>query len=344
MEETREKNRVGAVNIVFLITMIISVAVSFLPLDFLDPYPALQIIVSQLILILPVVIYMIKEKMPYRETVQLKKMKILDVLLTLLFGVLLQPVLTLINAISMVFATNTTNTFLLEMSQNVPFLVTLVLTALVPCLFEETVYRGFFYQEYKKIDPWKAVLLSGFLFGLMHGNLNQFCYAAVMGIVFALLIEATGSILSTMMIHFAINGFSVVVMYLYPSLYEIMKAFYKMYLDAGDTYMVEMIETSFGDMTLTGDEWMTQMFNATVEVGFADVLMAYLAPAIFSGFLAYWVFRTIAIRNGNWEKIRGFFGQKKEDAKPIVTIPLMIAIAIGVVFMFLIEMLMRLPR
>ncbi len=344
MEETREKSRVNAVNVVFLITMIISVVVSFLPLDFLDPYPALQIVISQGILILPVAVYMWKEKMPYAQTIQLKKMRVSDLLLTLLFGILLQPVLTLVNAISMVFATNTTNTFLLEMSQNVPFWLALVLTAFIPCVFEETVYRGFFYQEYKKIDPWKAVLLSGFLFGLMHGNLNQFCYAAVMGIVFALLIEATGSILSTMLIHFAVNSFSVIVMYIYPKMYELMKAFYKMYLEAGDTEMVEMISVAFGDMTLTGDEWMTQMFTATVEVGLAEVLIVYLPPAIFSGFLAYLVFRIIAIRNGNWERICGFLGRKKENAGTLVTVPLMVAIGIGVVFMFLVEMLMRLPR
>lgn len=344
MEETREKNRISAVNIVFLITMIISVVVSVLPLDFLEPYPALNVIISQLILAIPVAVYMIKEKLPYRETVHLKKMKMTDVFLTLVFGILLQPVLTLINAISMVFSTNMTNTFLLGMSQQLPFLVTLLLVAFIPCVFEETVYRGFFYQQYKKIDPWKAVLLSGFLFGLMHGNLNQFCYATAMGIVFALLIEATGSILSTMLIHFAVNGFSVVVMYLYPHLYEIMKGFYKMYVDMGDTYMSEMISTAFGDMTLTGDEWMTQMFTTTVKVGLVDVLSLYLTPAVFSGVLAYFVFRTIAIRTGNWERIRGFFGNKREDAQPMVTIPLMIAIAIGVLVMFFYEMLMRLPR
>ena len=344
MEETKEKSRVSAVNIVFLITILISITVSLLPLDFLNEIPALGIVISQLILVLPVAFYMVRKKMPYRETIRLRKLKFLDILLVLLFGILLQPVLTLINAISMVFSTNTTNTFLLEMSQTTPFLVTLFLVAFVPCVLEESVYRGFFYQEYRKIDPWKAVLLSGFLFGLMHGNLNQFCYAAVMGIIFALLIEATGSILSTMLIHFFINGFSVVVIYIYPYLFEIMKAMYKMYLDMGETELAEMIATSFGDMTISGHEWMEQMFTVTVDLRLGDVFAVYLTPAIFSGLLAYLVFRVLAVRSGNWDRICEFFGSKKEDAKPMITIPLMIAIAVGVLFMFFYEMLMRLPR
>lgn len=344
MEQIKEKNRVSAVNIVFLVTIVISAVVSFLPLDFLNGRPALQIIFSQLILIIPAAVYMVKERMPYKETAGLHKMKFIDILLTLLFGILVQPVLTFINALSMVFSTNSTSTFLLDLTQEVPFFISLFLVAVVPCILEESVYRGFFYTEYKKHNPWKAILLSGFLFGLMHGNLNQFCYAAVMGIIFALLIEATGSILSTMLIHFFINAFSVVMMYIYPLLYEIMKAFYNMYVDMGETELSEIISSSFGDMTLTGDEWMRQIFSTTVELSVGDVMALYLPSALIMGTLAYLVYKKLAMRSGAWERIRGFFGKKKEDAQPLVTIPLMIAIAVGVLIMFAYELLMRLPR
>lgn len=344
MEQRTEKNRISAVNIVFLITIVISTAVSFLPLDFLNGRPALQIIFSQLILILPAAVYMIKEKMPYKETVGLRKMKFADILLTLLFGILIQPVLTFINALSMVFSTNSTSTFLLDLTQEVPFLLGILLVAVLPCVLEESVYRGFFFTEYKKYNPWRAVLLSGFLFGLMHGNLNQFCYAAVMGMVFALLIEATGSILSTMLIHFFINAFSVVVMYVYPLLYELMKAFYNMYVDMGETELSEIISSSFGDMTLTGDEWMRQIFSTTVKLSVGDVLALYLPSALIMGTLAYLVYKKLAMRNGAWERICGFIGKKKKEAQPLATIPLMIAIAIGVLMMFAYELWMRLPR
>lgn len=344
MEQSREKNRISAVNIVFLITMIVSIVVGFLPLDFLAGRPALQIIFSQVIFIIPAAIYMIKERMSYRETVQLHKMKVADILLTILFGFLLQPVLTFINALSMVFSTNTTSTFLVDVSQQVPFLLGVALIALVPAVLEESVYRGFFYSEYRKHNPWKAVLLSGVLFGLMHGNINQFCYATIMGCVFALVIEATGSILSTMLIHFCVNAFSVVAIYLYPSLYEICKALYRMYLDMGETELAETFATAFGDMTLTGDEWLSQMIATPVELTFVDVIVLYLPSAVAMGVLAFLVYRYLAQRNGNWERIRGFIGEKKEEAEPLATIPLMIAIGLGVLFMFAYEMLLRLPR
>lgn len=365
MSQTR-KSRISAVNIVFLISIVISVVASFLPLEFLTGRPALQIIFSQLILVLPSVVYLVKFRMPYAEAVRFRKMKISDMLLCILFGILIQPAMTLINALSMVFAVNTTSTFMVELSGQIPFLGALFLMAIVPCVLEETVYRGVFYNEYSKINPWKAALLSGFLFGLMHGNINQFCYAAVMGIVFALVIEATGSILSTMLIHFWINAGSVVMIYLYPKLYEVMQAFYRMYKEYGDEEMAKMLELSFGDMTLDSSVWMQQMLAASTDMSLdiTSILLVYGPPALIMGVLAYFLYRKLARRNGNWERICGFFvkGQEQTSIKEpeekdeqwqqneavenvskqsMVTVPLVLAIVIGIGFMILYEVLAR---
>ncbi len=352
---TKENSRVNAVNIVFLVSMVISVAVGFLPLDFLQERPALQIIFSQVILVFPSVIYVLMYKLPYAETVRLRKMKLADIAWSVLFGILIQPLLTLLNALSMVVSTNTTSMFMMELSEQVSFLPALILMAVVPCILEETVYRGVFYNEYSKINPWKAALLSGFLFGLMHGNINQFCYAAVMGVLFALLIEATGSILSTMLIHFWINAGSVTLMYLYPKLYEIMKSFYNMYVEYDNKEMAEMIELAFGDMTLSSSEWMQNMLvsSANLDLSLADVLILYAPQALVMGVLAFFVYKKLATRNGNWERICGFFAKstvtKEEETlnlevvpkQKMVTLPLIFAILIGVAFMIFYEIAIR---
>lgn len=350
---TEEKNRVGAVNAVFLVSMVISVTVAFLPLTFLQQRPVLQLIFSQVILVLPSVVYMAVHKLPYAETVRFRKMKLADMAWTILLGILIQPLLTLLNALSMVVSTNTTSTFMLELTSQVSFLPALIFTAVVPCVFEETVYRGVFYNEYSKINPWKAALLSGFLFGLMHGNINQFCYAAVMGVLFAMVIEATGSILSTMLIHFWINAGSIVLMYLYPKLYEVMKAFYKMYVEYGNTEMAEMLEQAFGDMTLSSAEWMQNLLTASAEVTLSvpQVLMMYAPQALIGGILAFLVYKKLAVRNGNWQRICGFFHRKSQEElftesmtqkkQRMITLPLVFAIALGVAFMIFYEIVMR---
>ena len=65
-----------------------------------------------------------------------------------------------------------------------------------------------------------AILLTGFLFGCMHMNLNQFIYAFALGIYLAFLVEATGSIFSSMIAHFTLNATSVVMSFLLPILYH----------------------------------------------------------------------------------------------------------------------------
>lgn len=346
MEQTQEKNQVGIVNIVFLVTVVISVVAGFLPLGFLEGNTALQLVFSQGILVLPTVVYMIKYKKSYRETVRFHKMKFTDILLCILFGILIQPLLTFLNALSLVFTTNSVNTVMFEISEEIPFLLGVILLAVVPCVLEETVYRGVFYNEYRKVDTWKAVLLSGVLFGLMHGNLNQFVYATVMGILFALLIEATGSILSTMLIHFCINAWSVVMIYTLPKMYEMLKVFYELYKSYGYEDVARELELLIGDFSLTASEWIQQTMAAseTVDITVGSVVYVYGMPAIGMSFLAFLVYRKLAKRNGNWEKICSFVGTKKKDVPSVITIPLMIGIAIGALSMFFYELTLRMPK
>ena len=353
MEEV-QKNRIKGVNIVFLVTILISVIVPFLPLDFLWERPVLQIGFSQVIIVLPAIIYMLANRLPYAETVRLKKMRFLDIVLSILFGILIQPVITLINALSMVFSTNTTGMSMLGIAEQIPFLGGVLLIAVLPAVLEESVYRGVFYNEYSKINPLKAAILSGLLFGVMHGNINQFCYAAVMGFTFALLIEATGSILSTMLVHFWTNAGSVAMLYLYPKLYEVAQSFYNMYKEYGNESMASMLEASFGDMTQPANEWVRQMMSsaALLELSVPQVLILYGPQALFMGALAILVYKKLAMRNGNWERICSYFKKQpnqKEDnislevvpKQRMITIPLVIAIVIGVAFMIVYEILVQ---
>jgi len=349
MEEV-QKNRIKGVNIVFLITMVISVAAAFLPLDFLMEKPVLQIVFSQGLFALPAIMYMIIKRLPYAETVRFKKMKATDVLWTILFGILIQPAITLINAVSMVFSENVTGVTMLGITEHVPFLGGVFLLAVLPAVLEESVYRGVFYNEYSKVHPLKAAILSGVMFGIMHGNINQFCYAAVMGVVFALLIEATGSILSTMLVHFWTNAASVVMLYLYPKLYDVAKAYYGMYTEYGNTEMTAMLESVFGNMTQSSAEWMQQLMGsaAMLELTVGQILMLYGPQALIMGILAVIVYRKLAMRSGNWSRICACFVRKTQEQseeagakKRLITVPLAVAIVIGTAFMIVYEVLMQ---
>lgn len=75
-------------------------------------------------------------------------------------------------------------------------------------LGEETVFRGIVYGKLKSISNVPvAIILSGFAFGLFHGNLVQAVYATVLGIVLALVYEIYDSILAPMLFHGIANLF-----------------------------------------------------------------------------------------------------------------------------------------
>lgn len=343
-----QKNRIRNINIIFLITMLIAVVVPFLPIDFLSKRPVLSVILSQAVLAFPAVAYMLVNRLSYAETVRFKKMKLTDMLLSVLFGILVQPAITLINALSMVFSKNITGASILEISERVPFLIGLFLVAVVPAVMEETVYRGVFYNEYSKINPLQAALLSGLMFGIMHGNINQFCYAATLGFVFALLVEATGSILSTMLVHFWINASSVVLLYIYPKIYDFAKAYYNMYKEYENTTMAAMLENAFGDMTLPTKEWARQIMESTasLQLTVPQVLSLYAPQALIMGVLAFLVYKKLAIRNNNWERICACFKKQSNvpTAEPkarMITVPLAIALLLGTAFMIYYEILLQ---
>jgi len=59
------------------------------------------------------------------------------------------------------------------------------------------------------VHPWIAILISSFLFGIIHGNLIQFFFASILGILLGILYTKSQSIIPPLIIHVANNGLSV---------------------------------------------------------------------------------------------------------------------------------------
>ncbi len=70
---------------------------------------------------------------------------------------------------------------------------------------EEYVFRKLIVDRTIRYGQGVAVLVSGLMFGLFHGNLNQFVYAFVLGVFLAFLYVKTGNLKITIAIHMMIN-------------------------------------------------------------------------------------------------------------------------------------------
>lgn len=129
-------------------------------------------------------------------------------------------------------------------------LVMLIFSAVVAPVCEEIVYRKFLLGSMRPMGETPAILVSSLIFGLAHGNFDQFAYAALSGMVFAILAVRYNSIIPTIILHVINNLLVSVVVY--------------------------------RNILLTGNEVIDNVINVLCLVGNSVTSIAYLAmPFIF---------------------------------------------------------------
>lgn len=96
-----------------------------------------------------------------------------------------------------------------------PVIGFLILSA-TPAVAEELIYRGYIFGVLRKRSFICAVTVSSFSFAIMHGNLEQTIYNAILGIMLCLTREITGSILPCIIAHMLFNSVFVYSLYTKP--------------------------------------------------------------------------------------------------------------------------------
>ena len=86
--------------------------------------------------------------------------------------------------------------------------------AILPALVEEFAMRCIVLQPMRRFGERYAIVMSAFVFALMHGNLVQIPFAFIAGLAFGYYVTATGSIWVGILAHFLNNAYSVVLNYL----------------------------------------------------------------------------------------------------------------------------------
>lgn len=249
---------------------------------------------SQLLLVLPTVLYICRWRIPVKDFLRIGRLPILNILLLVLFSFSIIPFLNFLNVFSMLFARNVIANTASQIIGNQSLAVSLFVIAFLPGAMEEAVYRGAFYNEYRKVSLRKGLLLSALLFALMHLNLNQFIYAFAMGLIFPLLVEANNSILASLLVHFIINANSVI------SVFRNQEAG-----NGGGAY------------------------TASELVGY---MRAFAVPMIMSLFISIGLLAYMAKNTGRLEQIKDIFREEKKEEKEkdssLATVSLLVGIGI----------------
>lgn len=94
---------------------------------------------------------------------------------------------------------------LMNITDSISMPVVILYMVICAPFMEEYVFRKLIVERTVKYGQGVAVLMSGLMFGLFHGNLNQFAYAFTIGCFLAFLYVKTGKLKVTIAIHMMIN-------------------------------------------------------------------------------------------------------------------------------------------
>ena len=94
-------------------------------------------------------------------------------------------------------------------------LLNLLIIALIPAVGEELTFRGVLQQSLtRKINPHAAIILSAAIFSFIHFQFYGFLPRMFLGILLGYMFYITGSLWTSIAMHFANNGMAVVLYYL----------------------------------------------------------------------------------------------------------------------------------
>lgn len=88
-------------------------------------------------------------------------------------------------------------------------------------VMEELMFRGILLKRARLFGDRTAVIYTALMFGLMHGNLVQFLYAAVIGLVFGYVAVKTNGIRYTVLLHIIVNSYSTILAAIEGVVYEL---------------------------------------------------------------------------------------------------------------------------
>ena len=87
-----------------------------------------------------------------------------------------------------------------------PWVIALIVVAVLPAILEETIFRGIILDGIKEIGTVAACLLGGLIFSVFHMNPPQTIYQFICGAAFTLLAIRAGSVWPAVLAHFINNA------------------------------------------------------------------------------------------------------------------------------------------
>lgn len=172
-------------------------------------FPFLNIIIPMYVICFPILFLVLRKQevvKPEKHKLSVGKYLLFIPLMAAMIGVGAVIGITLNLLITLPFGVNpmqSTEISSVMMNSN-PFWRIITAGILAP-IVEETIFRKFLIDRTYRYGEWVAILTSGIMFGLFHGNFAQCFFAAFIGGLFAYIYIRTGQVWYTIGLHMILN-------------------------------------------------------------------------------------------------------------------------------------------
>ncbi len=294
----------------------------------------------EVFMVLPGILYLVMQGRSVKESFPVKPLTWKTWLLLIPFVVCVDKIAEFINVVSQLFSTNMVGSHMAELIMQYPFPVAFFVIAVTPAICEEWVFRGMLSHGYRKTNVGISIVLTAFLFGIMHMNLNQFSYAFVLGLVFALINEVTGSVLPSVFMHLYINGRSVVVLFFSVNYLTGLREQYVAAEAANDIGKMEQLLADAQGVPIDSASWL-QDYMSMGSSSVTEMIQELLPGVLIATGCALILFFFIRLCNG-WKgkgckPVEGMEVKKEAgengNRSPIVSAELIVGILICIVCM-----------
>lgn len=223
MKEKINTKKIIELVVVYVITVAFILVLSTIIGNYGENLPTnLKLIISESSIIIPTIIYCIIKKIDFKESFRFRKIKVSTFFLSILAGFLVMPIASFINVLTQFLVPNTMIQASDSLVEGSKLLMILILGFFAP-LCEEFVFRGLFHCELSKsTNAVLGMIISAVLFGIIHLNFNQLCYAIVLGLIFAWINNCSRSIYTSIILHTVVNTINALMMLIATLVYSAM--------------------------------------------------------------------------------------------------------------------------
>ncbi len=170
--------------------------------------------ILEILMFIPIVVFLAGDKNQFVPMMRVKPVKIRVLLLAVVVEMCMTPVIWLCNLVTELFTPNVVEIGVGSYVDETPYFLMILSMAVIPAIVEEVSVRGIIQSAFSRSGrKFAAILMSSVCFGIMHGNVNQFVYAFIMGIAFGFVVEATDSVIPVAVMHFFTNWFALTLLY-----------------------------------------------------------------------------------------------------------------------------------